>query len=156
MTDELGNIIKFRGEHSWLSNFHDCETPIELPSPDYNKYPTVEHAYQAAKTKNMVFRDMISRGTPTEAKRFYKNRKKDIREDWEDIKLTVMEYCLRQKYSKELNPKLHKKLIDTGNVEIIEGNQWHDVWWGQCPIGVGKNNLGKLIMKIRGELQCQK
>jgi predicted NAD-dependent protein-ADP-ribosyltransferase YbiA (DUF1768 family) len=39
----------------------------------------------------------------------------------------------------------------TGDEELVEGNWWNDTFWGVCN-GVGENNLGKLLMKIRAEL----
>jgi predicted NAD-dependent protein-ADP-ribosyltransferase YbiA (DUF1768 family) len=35
--------------------------------------------------------------------------------------------------------------------EIIEGNEWHDYFWGVYN-GKSKNVLGQLLMAIRGEL----
>lgn len=67
----------------------------------------------------------------------------------EDIKLQVMEKALRLKFQ---NPELRKKLIATGDKELVEGNPWGDRYWGVCN-GSGKNKLGKLLMKIRKELQ---
>ena len=51
------------------------------------------------------------------------------------------------------DPKLRQKLIDTGERPLIEGNHWGDTYWGQCPVGHGCNNLGKLLMKKRAQLQ---
>ena len=45
----------------------------------------------------------------------------------------------------------------TGDAELIEGNTWHDNYWGVCSCskcnGRGKNRLGKLLMKVREELR---
>ncbi len=35
--------------------------------------------------------------------------------------------------------------------ELIEGNHWNDTFWGICN-GNGENNLGKILMKIRHEI----
>ena len=53
--------------------------------------------------------------------------------------------------SKFQNPELSKLLLETGDCELIEGNTWGDQFWGVCK-GVGENNLGKLLMKVREEL----
>lgn len=42
-------------------------------------------------------------------------------------------------------------LINTGDAELIEGNSWGDTFWGECN-GIGENNLGKILMKIRKEI----
>ena len=55
---------------------------------------------------------------------------------------------LRYKFS---NPDLKEKLLATGNEELVEGNWWGDQYWGICD-GIGKNKLGKLLMKVRKEL----
>jgi hypothetical protein len=41
-------------------------------------------------------------------------------------------------------------LLATGDMELIEDNDWDDTYWGVCN-GAGENNLGKLLMKIRAE-----
>jgi len=43
---------------------------------------------------------------------------------------------------------LGDQLLATGDVELIEGNTWHDTEWGVCN-GIGKNKLGKILMRIR-------
>ena len=35
-----------------------------------------------------------------------------------------------------------------GDQELVEGNEWGDVFWGVCK-GVGDNHLGKLLMEFR-------
>ena len=69
-----------------------------------NKYPTVEHAYQAAKSLDTKEQYIIWLcDSPYEAKKKGKNL--TIREDWDSIKLSIMEDLLRQKFS---NPILMK------------------------------------------------
>jgi predicted NAD-dependent protein-ADP-ribosyltransferase YbiA (DUF1768 family) len=42
--------------------------------------------------------------------------------------------------------------METGQDEIVEWNNWGDVWWGKdLETGKGRNELGKLLMKIRSE-----
>lgn len=43
-------------------------------------------------------------------------------------------------------------LCRTGNAKLIDGNAQNDTFWGVCN-GIGKNNLGKILMQIRNELQ---
>lgn len=47
-------INSFHGDHSFLSNFHPATVIL-----DGTQYPTVEHAYQAAKTLDIDERDRI-------------------------------------------------------------------------------------------------
>lgn len=39
----------------------------------------------------------------------------------------------------------------TGNEMLVEGNNWHDKFWGVCG-GEGENHLGKMLMHIRERL----
>lgn len=132
-------INSFSGRYNWLSNFFPCD--IELDGLWYN---SVEHAYQAAKSLDINERNKIRECKfASEAKRIGKTI--SLRADWEDIKLEIMENLLKQKFN---NKYLKNLLEDTGTQELIEGNWWHDTYWGECN-GVGHNMLGKLIMKIR-------
>lgn len=63
----------------------------------------------------------------------------------------IMEEVVRAKFSQ--NPQLLEKLIATGDAELVEGNRWHDQYWGFDLIkGIGENHLGIILMKIRAEL----
>lgn len=46
------------------------------------------------------------------------------------------------------------KLICTYPQSLVEGNTWNDTYWGVCN-GIGDNNLGKLLMQVRDQLQEQ-
>jgi ribA/ribD-fused uncharacterized protein len=140
-------INKFREQYSWLSNF--AKVSVEF---DGVVYPSVENAYQAAKLVDKEARVQFQTFSSKEAKQFYKKNK--ITAVWTDeTKLQVMESFLRQKYAKEPFKTLLK---ETGTVEIVEGNYWHDNFYGSCSCNKcgnkGDNKLGKLLMKIRSEL----
>lgn len=134
-------IDSFQGDYRWLSNFEPCEVCFEGIL-----YPSTEHAYQAAKTLDRNVRMSIAMlSTPGAAKRAGKSVKS--RDDWDQVKLDVMEAILRQKF---ILVRFRRLLMSTGDMEIVEGNTWGDVFWGVCN-GVGENHLGKIIMKLRGE-----
>lgn len=136
-------IDSFSGEYDFLSNF----SPAEVVWMGI-RYPTVEHAYQAAKSNDRGVREMFMfYRTPGQAKR--EGRKIEIRDDWESIKVNVMRNLLIQKFS---DPVLFAKLKATAPSELIEGNWWGDTFWGVCR-GIGKNTLGKLLMEIRDGLE---
>jgi hypothetical protein len=135
-------ICSFDGEFSFLSNFFESSIRV-----DGEKYPTVEHAYQASKTFDPWQRRLIREApTPGKAKRLGKTVKK--RDDWDDIRIGVMESLLRDKFS---SPFLAQMLIATDDATLIEGNTWGDTFWGVCG-GTGENMLGKLLMQIRSDL----
>ena len=139
----MNEIGEFQGQYRWLSNF--VSVPVEL---DGETYPTVEHAYQAAKTTSAVARERVRQHVrPGEAKREGKNLV--LRPGWDDnMKLAIMEDLLRQKFNQQ---PFRSWLLATGNARLVEGNSWGDRFWGVCK-GVGHNHLGRLIMKIREEL----
>lgn len=69
-------------------------------------------------------------------------------ESSEGESLEVMEAILRAKF--EDNPYLMKKLVETGNAVLINGNNRKEEYWGiDLYSWRGENNLGKILMKIR-------
>ena len=136
-------INNFTGKHNFLSNFYTV--PISFEGI---MFPSVEHAYQAAKSLDEEVRLRIMRiGSAGQAKRA--GKKVILRPNWESLKLDIMLELLRRKfYFKDMQ----QMLLDTGEDEIVEENYWKDTFWGTCN-GVGENHLGKLLMKIRQELR---
>ena len=153
-------INSFRGRWAFLSNFYPCKIDHQGIT-----YPSTEHFYVAMKvnTDQLVngrmlpvsdVREMISKiTTPGQAKRFGKTL--SLRKDWDEVRLKVMEWCLRQKFTK--HEDLKEMLLQTGEDELIEGNYWHDIYFGVCSCdkcgNKGHNHLGKLLMKVRGEIR---
>ena len=139
----MNHINRFEGVYFFLSNFYVSQ--VEL---DGVAYPTVEHAYQAAKTVDVQVRLLIAKAaTPGAAKMI--GRRAKLRADWEDVKIAVMYSLLQQKFAK--GSPLAARLKSTGQAQLVEGNWWGDRFWGVCK-GVGENNLGKLLMVLREEL----
>ena len=145
----MSDITSFRGEHAFLSNFYPAEILFEG-----ERYPTVEHAFQAAKTLDRGQRETVRlAATPTLAKRL--GRKVMLRRDWETVKVALMQDLLRLKFQQ---PGLGESLLATGDARLIEGNRWNDRVWGCVWVKtqwVGRNLLGQLLMQIRAELQGQ-
>jgi len=73
-----------------------------------------------------------------------------LRVDWDIVRLEIMEDLVRYKFTN--HPGLTKLLLDTGDAEIIECNTWNDIFWGTYK-GCGDNHMGKILMKVREELQ---
>ena len=148
-------ITKFKGEFRWLSNFWAVQVVL-----DGTVYPSVEHAYVAAKTLDEQVRENIRRlPTAAEAKKFGRRigRTIQLRPAWNDsFRAEVMRGLLEQKFQ---DPSLREKLINTNDEILIEGNHWHDNWFGCCRCtrcaGQGRNMLGQLLMAIRQECQEQ-
>jgi ribA/ribD-fused uncharacterized protein len=139
----MSKIDSFSGKYRFLSNFYPAKVVL-----DGFFYKTTEHAYQAAKTLDEFKREQIRLAeTAGEAKKL--GQKVKLRHDWDEVKIEVMTDLVRQKFQ---NEPLKNKLLETGDAELIEGNTWGDVFWGVCN-GVGKNNLGKVLMRVRQELK---
>ncbi len=137
-------IKGFFGPYRFLSNFWAAELEYEGLL-----FPTSEAAYQAAKTLDFQLRLYIAKlDTPNDAKRA--GRKLDVRPDWSEVKLRVMEEVVWAKFSQNLH--LKRELLNTGDAELIETNHWSDVFWGTCMNGNGLNHLGKILMSVRDRL----
>lgn len=144
MSDLFGEPIEsFRGHYGWLSNFWRVDVVYMG-----EVYPSVEHAYQAAKCTSEKDRQIIKNcASPALAKKT--SRILPIISKWEEVREGIMLYLLREKFKKE---PFKTMLIETGQRELIEGNTWEDTFWGICN-GKGKNILGKLLMKVREEVK---
>ena len=118
-------------------------------------YASVEHAYMSEKSHEQSWKELCQQPNISgkQIKRF--SQTIELRPDWEDVKLLVMEHCLREKFRQE---PFRTKLIETGNQNIQEGNYWNDRFWGvdlKSSPNIGENHLGRLIMKIRHELRIE-
>ncbi len=141
-------IARFENQYAFLSNFY--ESPMTV---DGITYPTVEHFFQAQKTLNIQERSAIAAAsTPGRAKRMGRNV--SLRPDWENVKEEIMRIGLEKKFSK---PILKAKLLATDNEILVEGNWWHDNYWGSCNCAQcgnrGKNTLGNMLMTLREKLR---
>jgi ribA/ribD-fused uncharacterized protein len=160
-------VDSFTGEHAFLSNFS--------PHPVHHaglEWPTAEHAYQAAKTADSNLRARILGAlTPGAAKRL--GRRAVLPPQWETRRIFVMRYILLAKFSRakptELT-ELTELLLGTGYSPLVEGNTWHDNFWGDCRCWqnlsavdqaqanptcavTGENWLGRLLEVVREDLR---
>ena len=112
-TRATSNIYLKEKQYGFLSNF--APYPVFY---DGFYYPTVENAFQAAKTLNMKERkekfDMSI--TPGQAKR--NGRRVKLREDWEDVKVNIMYELVLQKFT--VHPELTTKLLQTYPAHLIQ------------------------------------
>lgn len=142
-------IRGFFEEHRFLSNFYDSEVSFEGET-----YPTVEHAFQAAKFTDEEHRAKIRNAkTPGAAKRLGRSRDYPLREGWDSgLAVRVMTELSHSKYE---DPKLAEKLLATGDAILVETNHWGDDIWGdstktETP---GRNQLGIILMGVREALK---
>lgn len=138
------STMTFRGEYAFLSNMYSASFEW-----DGRTYRNSEAAFQSAKSLDPAVRDEFSEMAGVTAKR--EGKKVLLRGDWESVKDGIMEEVVRAKFAQ--NSDLLKKLIDTEDMELVEGNRWHDTYWGiDLVSGKGENHLGIILMKIRAEL----
>jgi len=144
----MSKIERFAGKYDFLSNF-----PYALVYLDDIAYDSVEKGYQAAKTFNLDWRKKIQNcSSSCSAKRIGSQITKNglLRPDWYDVNKSIMKELLIQKYA---YPELQEKLLLTRGRILIEGNYWHDNFWGDCYCEKcknikGENNLGILTMEV--------
>lgn len=138
-------VGEFTGSYWFLSNFY--------PTPGSPSWQTAEHQYQAAKcVRPEDAARILACATPADARRLGKSSRIQIRGDWDAVKVDVMTRIVREKFS---DPDLRGRLLATGSVELVEGNNWGDDFWGvDVRTGRGRNELGKILMKVREEIRA--
>ncbi len=142
MPTDAWPIYRFDGESAFLSNFYPLPNGL-----------TLEHYYQAAKTLDPSARAAIlCASTPGRAKRLGQHT--PLRPHWNEMRVNAMRALLRRKFA-DLTLAAH--LLATGERPLVEGNTWHDNFWGICYCSRcdarGENWLGRLLMEIRAELK---
>lgn len=136
-------IAVFDGERRFLSNFYERDV-------EYDGYThrSSECAFQSMKLEDREQRKAFCRMPAHKAKaegRAIKDRGL-LRPDWDHLKTGFMAEIVHAKFVQ--NPDLVDKLLATGDAELIEGNWWHDTFWGICN-GEGENWLGRILMAER-------
>jgi len=149
-------INNFKGPNDWASNFSVLQNPIMVGNLIFK---TNEHFFAAHKT--LIYEERVwiaNQPTAREAKwagsqKGYKGRKITLRNDWQPaVQINVMKLGLTLKFI--LNYDMATKLINSWPKILIEGNWWHDNFWGDCYCKKcenieGQNNLGIQLMKLR-------
>jgi ribA/ribD-fused uncharacterized protein len=124
---------------------------------DYNGryYATSEHAYQAAKFWNTapeLAERIATARSADDACRTAKANDDKCPKNWDEIKVGIMEEIVRAKVAQ--NPYVLYKLEQAAelDLEIVEDSTKDDFWgWG--PNRDGRNELGKIWMKLRDEVR---
>jgi ribA/ribD-fused uncharacterized protein len=141
------SIVTFKGEYSWLSNFHKCKIHNKITG---RTYKSTEHYYVAHKTDDDKLHQTAMKQSFKKLKAF--GRGLTLRDDWETEKYEIMAQALYLKFTQ--HEDLKEKLLATNDMFILEGNDWHDNYWGACNCNKcasikGKNTLGQLLMELR-------
>lgn len=114
-------------------------------------YPTAEHAFHGQKFVDEELCKQIKQcGSPLEAWELAKELKSQRRTDWDDVKVEILTEIIREKVNQ--HEEVKSALLATDDREIIEINE-NDDFWGSGSDGKGQNHTGKILMRIRSELQ---
>lgn len=143
------NIIGFyEREFYCFSNFSSFQ--VEWSG---RLWPTSEHAYQAShffETTPELVEKIHQARSAHEAQKIALAHEDKVPKDWDERKVEVMESIVRAKL--EQNPYVMRKLLQTGDREIIEDSPKDDFWgWGIHRDG--RNELGKIWMRLRDEVR---
>lgn len=151
-----------KGEYRNFSN--GSQHPIDM---DGEKFPTVEHYFQAMKAKEFkddeIYNKILKSKTPKAAKAAGKHVKNFVTEVWDAKRDEIMEKAIRAKFVQ--HPELRKELQATGDKIIGEADP-RDTYWG---IGTsmdlekakfpskwrGQNKLGKILMALRSRFNSE-
>lgn len=158
-----------------FSNFYKCSFIL-----DNETWMSTEHYFQANKFVNHPEYMSLIRDTNTPYKAFIlANQKKKagyasnwtvntrnktlindiieqykdsvfIREDWDDVKLSIMKDAVHAKFTQ--NKSLKDILLSTGERDLIEASP-SDYYWGIGKNKTGENHLGKILVNLRTELR---
>jgi ribA/ribD-fused uncharacterized protein len=132
----LSNFSAFR--LWWKGREFDTSEAV-YHAEKFPDHPELRFAIECAKSAHDAFK-------------LAEKNKTHRRSDWDAVKVFVMRDILRAKA--EQHEYVRRKLLQTGNRELIE-DSWRDDFWGWGPNRDGKNMLGKLWMEVRAELRAK-
>jgi ribA/ribD-fused uncharacterized protein len=113
------------------------------------KWPTSEHYYQAHKYTDPELMEKVRMAeSPMDAATIGRDPNIPKRADWDEYKDIAMEVAVRAKFNQ--HEALKNLLKSTGDASLYEHTK-NDCYWGDCGDRTGKNKLGLLLMKLRGE-----
>lgn len=154
-------VERFRGKYLPFSNMYPLDAWVETDRGIL--VPTAEHAYMANRFVDPSVHIAIAaaRAIETEERwrdalaskelaHYYIKQGKELTYQDDEEKIAIMDRVIRQKLAR--NAAIRALLLETGEEEIFEGNNWDDRFWGVSPIGSrnGANHLGRIYMNLRG------
>jgi ribA/ribD-fused uncharacterized protein len=151
VTDDA--ILGFFGEYAWLSNFEVLKRPAfrEVNNIEY-LFTSSEAYYMSCKNDDPNYLLLLELCDPKQARRL--GTSVILRDNWDRVRYMSMYRAVRAKFFE--NEYLAEKLVNTGDKYLEETNNWDDKYWGVGYMDrLGENNLGKVLMTVREELQCR-
>jgi ribA/ribD-fused uncharacterized protein len=117
-------------------------------------WQTVEHYYQAQKfvgtLEETVIPVIYAAKTPEEAAALGRDCTRQVRPDWEQVKIPVMREAVLQKFL--THKDIQAILLSTGDTSLVE-NSPTDYYWGCGVNKTGQNHLGKILMSVRQQIR---
>jgi ribA/ribD-fused uncharacterized protein len=162
------NNIKLKYKISEIVLFQKSKEPFGEFSNMHMGFPfsvngirisCVESIYQALKFTDypLIQKEILEQKSPMAVK--FKSRRYNefIRSDWDQIKVGVMEFCVKLKIYK-YSDYFYNLFLQTGKSKIAEFSSF-DTFWAVKQIDsdfvYGSNVLGEIIMKIREEFRSE-
>lgn len=150
-------IDKWDNNHAFLRSNYQMEFHY-----GGHTFPSLDHAFLASKTNDLVKRTWIQGLAPNRLEDKDIFEQVGVREGWHAT--TVMKDLLEIKYGLTHlglpgeTMKLGKKLLETGNAELVYCNMDHDNFWGACMCKKckgteAKNILGLTSMVVRDKIK---
>jgi hypothetical protein len=157
VSETANRVTFYEREFYPLSNFSSFQVYYDL-----RLWPTSEHAYQAMKFSSQTFsvwksvrdneyirqEEIRNQKSAHDAYKLANSMNDVRRPDWNDVRVKFMIDICRHKLHQ--HKYVQKKLVQTGNREIIESSPT-DNFWGWGPNRDGQNMLGKIWMTLRME-----
>jgi ribA/ribD-fused uncharacterized protein len=119
------------------------------------RWPTSEHAYQAAhffETNPELAEQVAACRSAHDAYKLAKANADKLPPNWDERKVGIMEDICRHKLQQ--NPYIQLKLRETLDIPIVEDSP-KDSFWGWGADRTGRNELGKIWMRLRNEQSAQ-
>lgn len=144
----------FREEMFFLSNFYEAPVEIDYQGEKFSLL-TGEHVFQGMKIAAALrpegnveaLRRLEAAPTPGKAKYWGRSIRIDVPR-WNAMSEQCMRRTLELKFTQ--HPELMQQLVATGDLELVEYNDWNDQLWGKNQATrEGQNKLGQLLMELR-------
>ena len=156
---KLSYGLGFFSAACYLSNFYPCDF-ICRDTP----FKSVEQGYQALKAlickRPDIYRQIMETPLPAKAKNIA--RYIATTQEWENMKLSIMEELLYCKFRQ--NKQLYYQLLNTRPHDLFECTTC-EFWGTGCRFGSvamdeksweGNNHLGRLLMKVRSRFENER
>lgn len=141
----------FRDRYWFLSNMYPCA--VTVPWGTYKCAETAFHAAKCVNSEDMLQFQNMEGGLENAGriKRAGRTVVTDL-DSWNRYRVPIMEIVVKAKFK---DPVLAAKLVEIEE-EIVEDTvSWTDKFWGRTN-GIGENNLGKILQKVKEEITMDK